>query len=95
MQNALNDIAGTGSDRHRHYLAQVDAYHRQWRDYFVSKIFAKTQITDFDSIPRFAYHEENASLIRARVGVAIAALLTPAAVVTLFGLLRLRRFAVV
>jgi ABC-2 type transport system permease protein len=95
MQNALNDIAGTGSDRHRHYLAQVDAYHRQWREYFVAKIFSKAQIADFDSIPRFTYQEEPASVIRARVGVAVAALLIPAAVITLLGLARLRRFAVV
>jgi ABC-2 type transport system permease protein len=95
MQGALNDIAGTGTDRHRHYLAQVDAYHRQWREYFVPRIFARTQITDFDEVPRFTYREETTAVVAARVTVALLGLLVPALAVGLLGLRRLRRFAVV
>jgi ABC-2 type transport system permease protein len=95
MQGALNDIAGTGSDRHRDYLTQVDAYHQRWRDYFVPKIFAKAQVTNFDDIPRFAYEEESTGVVAGRVGVALAGLLIPAAVVGALGVRRLRRFAVV
>jgi len=95
MQSALNDIAGTGTDRHRDYLAQVDAYHQQWRDYFVPKIFAKTLIADFDQVPRFGYREEATSVVSARVTVALAGLLVPALVIGAIGLRRLRRFPVV
>jgi hypothetical protein len=30
-QDALNDLAGTGTARHRHFVSLVDAYHREWR----------------------------------------------------------------
>jgi ABC-2 type transport system permease protein len=94
MQSALNDIAGSGTDRHRHYLAQVDAYHQRWRDYFVPRIFAKAQIADFEDIPRFAYQEESTGVVAGRVGVALAGLLVPAALIGIIGMRRLRRFAV-
>jgi ABC-2 type transport system permease protein len=94
MQGAVNDIAGTGSDRHRHYLAQVDDYHRRWRDYFVPKIFAKTQIQDFDAIPRFEYREEATGVVAARVGTALMGLVLPAVVIGAAGWHRLRRFNV-
>ena len=95
MQAALNDIAGSGTDRHRAYLAQVDAFHGTWRDYFVSKIFAKTQITDFNQVPRFTYREEPTAVVSQRVGVALLGLVLPAAAIGMFGWRRLRRFAVV
>jgi ABC-2 type transport system permease protein len=94
MQAALNDIAGTGTERHRDYLGQVDAFHREWRDYFVPKIFAKAQITDFQQIPNFSYREEGTGITARRVLVAIVALLLPAVVIGILGLGRLRRFAV-
>jgi len=95
MQSALNDIAGTGTDRHRDYLAQVDAFHGEWRDYFVPKIFAKALITDFDQVPRFSYREEPTAVVSGRVMVAMVGLLTPALLVGVVGLRRLRRFPVV
>ena len=95
MQGALNDIAGTGTDRHRDYLAQVDAYHEEWRDYFVPKIFAKTQITDFAGVPRFQYREESTGQVAARVALGVVGLAVPAALLSLWGLRRLRRFPVV
>jgi ABC-2 type transport system permease protein len=95
MQGALNDIAGTGTERHSHYLRQVDAYHREWREYFVPKIFAKAAVTDFDAVPRFDYREEATSAVAARVGVALAALLLPTIVLGAVGLRLLRRFPVV
>lgn len=95
MQNALNDIAGTGTERHRDYLGQVDAFHRHWREYFVPMIFAKTQMTDLDGVPRFSYHEEPDAIVGMRVGVAVAALLIPALIIAVCGLSCLRRFAVV
>jgi ABC-2 type transport system permease protein len=95
MQGALNDIAGTGSQRHTDFLAQVDVYHRGWREYFVPKIFAKVQITDFGAIPRFSYREEADTVVAGRVGAALVGLLAPAVLIGLFGLGRLRRFPVV
>lgn len=95
IQSALNDIAGTGTDRHRDYLAQVDAYHQQWRDFFVPKIFAKTVVADLDQVPRFAYREEATRVVSSRVGVTLAGLLLPAVAIGIIGLRRLRRFPVI
>lgn len=95
MQAALNDVAGTGTDRHRHYLAQVDAFHREWRDYFVPKIFTKTLIADFDSVPRFQYREEPVGTVASRVVAGVAGLLIPAIVLVVLGFRRMRRFPVV
>jgi ABC-2 type transport system permease protein len=95
MQGALNDIAGSGTDRHRDYLAQVDAYHREWRGYFVPKIFAKAQVTDFDSVPRFQYQEEPTGRVAARVGRGVAGLIVPAVLLAFWGRRRLRWFPVV
>jgi ABC-2 type transport system permease protein len=94
MQSALNDIAGTGTDRHRDFLAQVDGYHQQWRDYFVPKIFAKAQIVSFDEIPRFEYREEPTAAVARRVGLGLAGLLGPSAIIAVAGVRRLRRFTV-
>lgn len=95
MQNALNDIAGTGTDRHRDYLAQVDAFHRQWRAYFTPKIFAKAVITNPEANPRFAYREEPTAAVAARVLTGLVALLVPATALGWVGLAWMRRFPVV
>lgn len=78
MQGALNDIAGIGTGRHRDDLAQVDAYHQQWRDYFVAKIFAKAPITDLAGVPRFQYQEESTGQVAARVAPGVVGLVVPA-----------------
>ncbi|MGQ0541955.1 MAG: ABC transporter permease, partial [Blastocatellia bacterium] len=59
-QEASNDIAGTGIERYQHFRAQVKEFDAAWADYFVPKIFRqeKLSLSDFGSIPRFAYREE-------------------------------------
>jgi ABC-2 type transport system permease protein len=41
MQDALNDIAGTGTARHREFVKQVEVYHQRWRDYFIPLVFRR------------------------------------------------------
>lgn len=94
MQSALNDIAGTGTDRHRGYLSQVDAFHRQWREYFVSRIFAKQQIASLSSVPRFQYQEEATADVGARVLWSMSGLAGPAVLLLFWGRRRLRSFPV-
>jgi len=53
LQDALNDIAGTGTARHRHFMAQVDRFHERWRGYFTPLIFRKAHLGAFDDLPRF------------------------------------------
>ena len=36
---AINDIAGTGLNRHKHFRSQVREFDKSWADFFVPKIF--------------------------------------------------------
>jgi ABC-2 type transport system permease protein len=95
MQDALNDVAGTGTARHQHFLAQVDRFHARWRAYIVPLIFQKTRVTSFDTVPSFAYEEEHTANVAARVGFDATVMLIVSAVLTAVGLRRLRRYPVV
>jgi ABC-2 type transport system permease protein len=95
MQDALNDVAGSGAARHRAFLAQVEAYHARWRNYFVQLVFQRTQLEDYSGIPRFVFVEEDLALVARRVAVSLAGLLVPAILIAAFALHRLARYPVV
>jgi ABC-2 type transport system permease protein len=95
MQNALNDVAGTGTDRHRDFLAQVGDFHQQWRAHFVKLIFSKAKIAEVHSLPRFAHREEATTTVAARVATGLLGLALSAIVLAVAGLRRMRRFTVV
>jgi ABC-2 type transport system permease protein len=94
MQGALSDIAGTGSARHNHFLAQVDRFHAQWRGFIVPLIFQKARLTGFDAVPAFTYTEEQVGSVVQRVLVALVGLTMPAACMAWLGMRRLRRYPV-
>jgi ABC-2 type transport system permease protein len=94
MQDALNDVAGTGGPRHRHFLDQVDRFHAQWRGFVVPLIFQKARITDAGAAPRFTYQEEKTSTVARRVLNGWLGLTAPAAAMAWIGLRRLRRYRV-
>jgi ABC-2 type transport system permease protein len=94
MQDALNDIAGTGIPRHRHFMAQVTTFHSQWRDHFVPLIFRKAQLTGFSELPSFRYNEEPAAAVAGRVGIALLGLLVPSIVLAVVGRSWLARYPV-
>jgi ABC-2 type transport system permease protein len=95
MQDALNDVAGSGTARHRHFLAQVDRFHTRWRGYVLPLIFQKARVTSFEAVPTFAYEEENTSSAAARVAFGVVGMLVPAAALAALGLRRLRRYPVI
>ena len=95
MQNALNDVAGTGVARHQGFMAQVDAYHRAWRAHFTPLILARTPVLDYASLPRFAYDEESTGEVAGRIVLSLLGLIVPAIVVAWLAVRRLARFPVV
>ena len=95
MQNVLNDVSGTGTDRHQWFLSQVTAYHAQWREYFVRKIFARSKVTDLGEVPAFVFAEEPLAMVAGRIGVNVVALFVIAGGIGGAGWWRLRRYAVV
>ncbi len=95
LQDALNDISGTGTARHRHFMAQVDSFHRRWREYFTPLIFTKVSFTAFDDVPRFRFDEERTSAVTGRVGLGLLGFVLPALVITWLGLRQMRRYPVI
>jgi len=95
MQSALNDIAGTGYERHQRFLQQVDGYHAAWRQFFTPLIFQKASFTDYRTTPRFAFEEETSGRVAGRVTPAVLGLAIPALALVWFALARLGRFPVV
>jgi ABC-2 type transport system permease protein len=95
MQDALNDLSGTGVTRHQHFLRQVGQFHERWRNHFVPLIFRKAQVERYAMLPAFAYMDEPTAAVVSRVVGSIGLMLLPAIVLSAFGLRRLHRFPVV
>lgn len=55
MQEALNDISGTGQVRYQYFLAQIKNYHAAWQNYFIPRAFQKAKLTaeTYDNAPQF------------------------------------------
>jgi ABC-2 type transport system permease protein len=95
MQDALNDVSGTGTPRHRAFVSQVGAYHQRWRDYFAELIVNRRRLRDFAESPRFVWVEERLADVAQRVTLCLAGLVLPAGLLAGIGLARLRRYPVV
>ena len=95
-QEALNDVAGTGLARYRHFLGLVDDFHARWRDFFVPKVFAKEQLTaeDYDALPEFRFEEEPAPVVRGRVLSGFVGLIAPMLLVFGVGLAAVSRYSI-
>ena len=95
MQDALNDVAGSGTPRHRHFLEQVDRYHARWRGFVVPLIFEKARVMNPAIAPHFDYREEQLGAVARRVLIVVLGLLVPAFVMLGVGISRLDGYPVV
>jgi ABC-2 type transport system permease protein len=95
-QSALNDIAGTGSARYRHFLGLVDEFHQSWRAHFTPSIVQKALLVadDYDRFPAFTFREEPAGAVARRATVGLIGLLAPSLLIGWLGLRALRRYTV-
>lgn len=75
-QESLNDLAGTGQARHRRFLQQVEAFHREHIAFFEPLIVSKTDLRreDYARMPRFVFVEEPSRPLALRVGGKISIL---------------------
>ncbi|WP_435017937.1 ABC transporter permease [Tundrisphaera sp. TA3] len=94
---ALQDVAGTGSARYRHFVGQVEAFHARWREFFRPRILRGEPIRaeDLGHLPAFSFREEPLGAVAGRVAIGLAGLVVPALAVGLLGRRRLRRFPIV
>jgi ABC-2 type transport system permease protein len=95
-QDALNDVAGTGLARYRHFVSLTEEYHSQWRALFAMMTVKKQKLTSstYDGLPKFDYREEAIAEVARRTTLALAALFAAALGIGAIGIHRLRRFPV-
>jgi ABC-2 type transport system permease protein len=95
-QEALNDIAGTGLARYKHFLGLVEGFQREWREFFMPRVFAKQTLSpeDYDRIPKFRFEEEPEAAVRGRVSAGLAGLVVPLIVVFALAMGGLRHYPV-
>lgn len=94
-QAALNDIAGTGLARYRHFLRLVDAFHQSWRAHFTPRILQKAQLAaeDYERFPTFQFREESLAAVARRALMGWLGLFAPAILIGWYGLRALRRYS--
>ena len=58
-REALNELAGTGEARYRHFSMRVDNFHDQFKGFFAPKVLRNIALTDadYDRFPHFVYAE--------------------------------------
>lgn len=93
LSEGLTDVAGSGVSRHQHFSAQVDAYHRDLKDFFHARVEAGDSLdeADYAAMPRFGYVEAPMSELAGRVLSSAAALLAMALALLGAGVVGLRR----
>ncbi len=91
MQQALNDVAGTGTRRYKEFTAQVNAFHAQWQGFFQPKVLSNAPLTpaDYTRLPRFVHREEGGGSLFAAVASSLIGLLLPTAMLALWARRRL------
>jgi ABC-2 type transport system permease protein len=95
LQEALNDLSGTGTARHEAFLAQVGAFHEQWRGFFVPLVFTNAPLDTLQNVPRFTFQDETDRGVARRVAPNVLGLVAAAGLIGLSGLRALRRYPVV
>lgn len=91
MQQALNDVAGTGTRRYKEFTAQVNAFHAQWQGFFQPKVLSHHPLlsADYAKFPKFAYRDGESPL--GDIATSLFGLLLPTAVLALWAQRRLSR----
>lgn len=96
MQEALNDIAGTGNRRYQHFSREVDRFYHDWQGFFLPKVLNNTPLTlaDYERFPRFRYTEQSWAELNTRLLGGLLGLLIPIGLLYLFSVRRIRNYPV-
>ncbi len=94
VQEASNDIAGTGLNRYRDFRLQVKEFDAAWTEFFLPRIYRMESLApeDFDRVPRFQYKEESIGTVFSRVGFGILFLLIASAGLLFLSFGRLKNY---
>jgi ABC-2 type transport system permease protein len=91
LQDALNDLAGAGAARHRHFMTQVESYHAAWRAYFQPRVLRRQPLSDYRGVPVFRYREESLRAALGRIAVTTGELAIPVCLLGGLAAIGLRR----
>jgi ABC-2 type transport system permease protein len=96
VHDALSDLAGTGSERYRHFLALATRYHAEWQRYFLPRIFRRSLLSpaDYARFPQYRFSDEPSRVMLGRVSGALGTLAFPLVALWGVGLFGLRRYRV-
>ena len=77
VQLAMEDVAGSGSHRHTLFEEEADAFHGEFRGYFVKRISSEKPFSthDLKGVPKMIFQEEGFGSLGMRVGSGIAFLM--------------------
>ena len=69
MQNALEEIAGSGVSRHAHFEAQVEAFHTRYKAHFAGLVRQRKRMSvdALGKVPKFFYESEPRAAVSGRV----------------------------
>ncbi|HEU0122056.1 MAG TPA: DUF3526 domain-containing protein [Bryobacteraceae bacterium] len=95
-QGAMNDLAGSGTERFEHFRQQVNAFLITWRGHFAGFVLAKKMLTPSDvaALPRFVFEDESPSAPIGRILSALLGILAPTMLLSFLGLTMVRRYRV-
>jgi ABC-2 type transport system permease protein len=95
MQETLNDIAGTSTERQKSYVAQIRRHIGELQNFLVPKLMRRETLraADYEQIPRFQFREETNAEISRRGGVGFLLLLLPTVLLGAIAFWRLSRFS--
>ena len=93
LQAVIDDLARTGSDRYQNFLQQVTDYHREWRAFFLGRVYRAepVRLADYAHIPRFAFADDLRPAWGPVVWTGLVALLGAVTVSGLVAMPRVRR----
>jgi ABC-2 type transport system permease protein len=96
VQMLFNDIADASSARYRHFVAQVDDYHKAWRAFFYPRILQRATLSDRDweEMPTFVYHPEPERAVLGRALTGLIGLILPTFCLSALAWYRLTRYPI-
>lgn len=93
MQESLNDIAGTSTERQKSYVRQIREFVSEWHSVLIPKLMRRETLKagDYDNFPRFEFREESFSVIANRLVAGILLLLVPSLILCFIAFILLKR----
>jgi ABC-2 type transport system permease protein len=93
-QSAMNDLAGSSTERFEHFRRQVVTFVAAWRLHFARYVLGRQMLQpdDLSRLPRFQLQDEPRSLARQRVLLCVLGILGLTSLVSIAASIQLRRY---